>query len=59
MAHSCHLTTWEAENGRISVQGQSRQIVHETPHPQHNITTAKWTGGMAQVAEHMLSKRKL
>jgi hypothetical protein len=25
------LATWEAEIGRISVQGQSRQIVQETP----------------------------
>jgi hypothetical protein len=27
------LATWEAEIGRISVQGQPRQIVQETPSP--------------------------
>jgi hypothetical protein len=27
------LTTWEAEIGRIMVQGQPRQIEHETPFP--------------------------
>jgi hypothetical protein len=25
------LATWEAEIGRITTQGQPRQIVHETP----------------------------
>jgi hypothetical protein len=34
--------TWEAKNGRISVQGQSCQIVLETSSPK--ITRAKWTG---------------
>jgi hypothetical protein len=27
------LATWEAEIGRIAVQGQLRQIVQETPFP--------------------------
>jgi hypothetical protein len=43
--------TWEAEIKRIVVQGQSRQIVQETPSP-------KWTGGMAQVVECQLCKWK-
>jgi hypothetical protein len=27
------LATWEAEIRRIAIQGQHRQIVHETPSP--------------------------
>jgi hypothetical protein len=27
------LATWEAEIGRIMVQGQTREIVYETPSP--------------------------
>jgi hypothetical protein len=48
------LTTWEAEIGRIVVQGQPGQIVHKTTISK--ITTAKWTGGVAQVVEHLLCK---
>jgi hypothetical protein len=35
------LATWEAEIGRIVVQGQPRQIAGETPISK--ITRAKWT----------------
>jgi ABC-type transporter Mla maintaining outer membrane lipid asymmetry ATPase subunit MlaF len=34
------LATWEAEVGRITVQGQPRQIVHETP-----ISKMDWRHG--------------
>jgi hypothetical protein len=30
------LVTWEAEIGRIVVEGQPGQIVHEMPHLQNN-----------------------
>jgi hypothetical protein len=36
------LDTWEAEIGRLTVQGQSEQIVCETP-PISKITRAKCT----------------
>jgi hypothetical protein len=41
--------------GRITAQGQSRQIVCETPSPH---TRAKWTGSVAQVLEHLLCKHE-
>jgi hypothetical protein len=44
------LATWEAEIRRVMVQGQSGQIVHETPSPK--ITMAKWTGGVALLCKH-------
>jgi hypothetical protein len=47
------LATWEAEIGRITVQGQPRKRVQETP-PISKITREKWTGGVAQVVEHLL-----
>jgi hypothetical protein len=34
------------------VQGQPREIVHETPSPK--ITRAKWTGGVAQEVKLLL-----
>jgi hypothetical protein len=37
------LTTWEAEIGRIMVQGQPGKTVHKTPI--FKITRVKWTGG--------------
>jgi hypothetical protein len=37
--------TWEAEIGRIKVQGHPRQIVKETY--RQKITRAKWTVGVA------------
>jgi hypothetical protein len=37
---------------RIVVQGQSSQIVPETPISK--ITRAKWSRGVAQVVEHLL-----
>jgi hypothetical protein len=46
------LTTWEAEIGRIILRGQSWQIVIKTPISK--ITSAKWTGGVAQVVDHLL-----
>jgi hypothetical protein len=54
------LATWEAEVRRIKVQGQSRQMIHETcPLPPiSKITRAKWTGGVAQVVEHLLCTRE-
>jgi hypothetical protein len=48
------LATWEAEIGKNSIWGQPRQIVPETPISK--ITRAKWTRGVAQVAEDLLSK---
>jgi hypothetical protein len=36
------------------VQGQPRQIVHETLISK--ISRAKWTGGVAQVIRHLLFK---
>jgi hypothetical protein len=50
------LATWEAEIGKIVVQVQPRKIVHETPISK--ITRAKWTGGVAQVVEHLLCKHE-
>jgi hypothetical protein len=38
------------------VRGQPGQIVHKIPSPK--ITGAKWTGGVAQVVESLLSKCK-
>jgi hypothetical protein len=46
------LASWEAEIGKIMVQGQPRQIIQETPISK--ITRAKWTGDMAQVVECLL-----
>jgi hypothetical protein len=47
------LATQEAEIKKIAVQGQfkasSGKIVHKTPISK--ITSAKWTGGMAQVPQ--------
>jgi hypothetical protein len=40
------LATLEAKIRKIKVQGQSGQIVQETPISK--ITTTKWTGGVAQ-----------
>jgi hypothetical protein len=48
------LATWEAEIGRITVQGQPRQI--SSGDPISKITRAKWTGGAAQAGEHLLCK---
>jgi hypothetical protein len=39
---------------RTAVQGQPRQIVHETP--TSKITRAKWTGDVTQVVECPLCK---
>jgi hypothetical protein len=39
------------------VQGQPRQIVHETPISK--ITRAKWTGGVAQVIAPTLQAQSL
>jgi hypothetical protein len=47
------LATWETEIGRIMVQGQQGQIIHETP-PISKITRAKWTGGVAHAVESLL-----
>jgi hypothetical protein len=48
--------TWEAEIGRIVVQGQSGQIIRETPISK--ISRTKWSGGAAQAGEHLLCKHK-
>jgi hypothetical protein len=37
---------------RITVQGQSRKIIPETP-PLSKITREKWTGGVDQAVEHL------
>jgi hypothetical protein len=50
------VATWEAEIGRIVVQGQPRQIVHEIPISK--IIRTKWTAGMAQVVECLVRKGK-
>jgi hypothetical protein len=46
------LATWEAMFRRIAVQGQPRQIVHETPISK--ITRAKWAGDVTQATESLL-----
>jgi hypothetical protein len=51
------LATWEAEIRRITVQGQSRQIVCKTPISK--ITRAKWTGGVAQMVERLCKLKAL
>jgi hypothetical protein len=48
--------TWETEIERITVPGQHRQIVRETPISK--ITRTKWTGGVVQVVEHLLCKHE-
>jgi hypothetical protein len=48
------LTTWEAEIGRITVQGQSGQIVPENPFPK--ITREKWPGDRTQVVKCLFCK---
>jgi hypothetical protein len=50
------LATWKAEIVRIKVEGQPRQTVHKTPISK--ITTAKWTGDMAQMLECLFCKCK-
>jgi hypothetical protein len=39
------LATWEAEVRRISVQGQPRQILHETPISKNNQSKMDWKCG--------------
>jgi hypothetical protein len=51
------LATWEAEIGRITVLGQSEQIVHNTPI--FKIIRTRGTGGMVQVLERLLCKCKV
>jgi hypothetical protein len=50
------LATSEVEIRRTVVPGQPRQTVCETPSPK--TTREKWTGGVAQEAEHLLYKCK-
>jgi hypothetical protein len=50
------LANWGAESRRIMVQGQPRQIAHETPISK--ITRVKWTEDVAQAGEHLLCKHK-
>jgi hypothetical protein len=49
------LATWEAEIGRIMVQGQPRQFVR---FPISKIMRTKWTGGVTQEVECLLCKHK-
>jgi hypothetical protein len=49
------LATWEANIRRMAVEGQPRQIVHETPISK--ITTVKWSRGVAH-AGPLLCKAK-
>jgi hypothetical protein len=51
------LATWEAEIGRVMVQGQSGQTVQKTPISK--ITRAKWTKGVAEVIESLLCKHEV
>jgi hypothetical protein len=44
------LAIWEAETGRIAIQGQPGHIVHE---PISKITRAEWTGDVAQAIEYL------
>jgi hypothetical protein len=46
------LAIWEAEIRKTVIRDQPRKIVHKTPSPK--ITTAKWTEGVAGVAELLL-----
>jgi hypothetical protein len=48
------LAIWVAEIGRIKVQGQPGQRVHETPISK--ITRAKCPGDVSQAVEHLLCK---
>jgi hypothetical protein len=50
------LATWEAEIGRIVVQGQPGQIVRQNPISK--ITRTKWIGSVAKVVECLLCKHK-
>jgi hypothetical protein len=43
------LATWEAEIRKIEVGGHDGVTISK-------ITKAKWTGGVAQVIEHLLCK---
>jgi hypothetical protein len=40
------LATWEAEIGRIAIQGQSGQIFHKTSISK--ITSTKWARGVVE-----------
>jgi hypothetical protein len=51
------LATWEAEIRRIKAQNHPGQIVIEIPSPK--ITSAKWTGGVAQETEHLFFPKAL
>jgi hypothetical protein len=51
------LATWEAKIRRISVQGQSGQIVCETPISK--IIRAKWIGGVAHMIECLFCKHEV
>jgi hypothetical protein len=48
------LATWEANIGRIRVQGQPTQIVLKILSPK--TAGPKWTGGTAKVVECLLCK---
>jgi hypothetical protein len=50
------IATWEAEIGRITVQGQPGQIDFKIPFSE--ITDQNGTGGVSQVVEHLLCKLK-
>jgi hypothetical protein len=50
------LATWEDEIGRIVVQGQSGQLVHETPSTKQ--PEQKRTGGVTKAVEHLLCKHE-
>jgi hypothetical protein len=53
--NSVILAIWEAQIRR-TVQGQTRQIVQETPISK--ITREKWTGGVVKVVECLLCKHE-
>jgi hypothetical protein len=48
------LAIYEVKIRRITVQGQSRQVVHKTP--SSKITRAKWTESVAEAEEYLLWK---
>jgi hypothetical protein len=50
------LATREGETGRIAVQGQPRQTVHETPI--FKITRVNVIGSGAQAVEHLVCKQE-
>jgi hypothetical protein len=56
MAHACHPSYLGGWDQKDSVQGQHRQIIHETLISK--ITPTKWIRGVTQAIEHLLCEHK-